>query len=290
MERTLVLISIGAALIASVSARSGDAEPDPATRTIASMRVVGALFESYKEENGQLPDLGPTLVDPWQVADELGPEIGPDLQRLVSLRDGWGNRLRFLLTHDHYMIIDGGSDGEEDVDYGKLFESGEVEPAVETSEDEPERDIVFSEGEFTQRPRPKRSPAAQAIADMRSIGRAIESFAVDDEAYPGPTPGLQVIDILTDDLEPDYILQLPRLDPWEHPYLVWSDPKSYVIVCTGADGLLDDGDYGSGFPAAELFKSGVATTGPDADLVFANGQFVRWPRGGPHASDELTIH
>lgn len=91
---------------------------------------------------------------------------------------------------------------------------------------------------------------------------------------------MQTLDVLASALEPIYIRSLPRLDGWEHPYLVWSDTKTYFILSGGADGVLDRDYLASVDPTAALAKDSSATTDPTADIVFSDGQFVRWPMDG----------
>ena len=57
---------------------------------------------------------------------------------------------------------------------------------------------------------------------------------------------------------------------------MWSDGTSYLLVSGGADGLLE----GAYVDPATL-GAGQETTDPAADIVFADGQFVRWPRERP---------
>jgi hypothetical protein len=280
MSRSLFLLAAAAMSVLASATANGQAVLDPAARTMLNMRIDGAIFAGSREARGHLPDLGPKPVEPARIVDELGADLGNELRKILAAADGWGNPMRFIVNPDHYMIISFGADGREDVRYAELVsqEQRGLEPG--TAPDVPERDIIFSDGEFLQRPHPKAPPTKQAMADLRSIGTAIESFAVDNDSYPGPTKGLQPIDVLASDLEPIYIRSLPRLDGWGHPYLVWSDSKTYLVVCGGADGVLDVDYRAPQDPVAGLAKDPSVTAGPDADIVFANGQFVRWPRDG----------
>ncbi len=127
-----------------------------------------------------------------------------------------------------------------------------------------------------------RGPASQrdllrrAMADMRSAGTASESFAVDNNFYPGPVAPIDVIDRIAKDIEPIYIKHLPRVDPWGHPYRVWSDTRGYALVSYGPEGQAD-------YPYASWRSTefGALHTGPtvrtEQDIVFVNGQFVQWP-------------
>jgi hypothetical protein len=67
------------------------------------------------------------------------------------------------------------------------------------------------------------------------------------------------------------------MDGWDHPYLFLGDTNHYVIVSAGADGVLEQDYLDSGEPKATLDDGRRATSSPDADIVFADGEFVRFP-------------
>jgi type II secretory pathway pseudopilin PulG len=118
----------------------------------------------------------------------------------------------------------------------------------------------------------------KAMADLRAIGTVMESFAVDSNVYPGPTSGLRPIEELAGQVEPVYIRKLPRTDPWGQPYYVWSTGQQYLVVSGGSDATLD-----LKYESSKAPDDAVASPGPVAkdtdDLVFVNGQFVRWAKG-----------
>ena len=118
----------------------------------------------------------------------------------------------------------------------------------------------------------------EAMADLRTIGTVMEAFAVDHNAYPGPTTGARPVEELAKQLEPMYIKKLPRTDLWGKPYYVWSTGKQYLVVSGGADGALDQKYEDSGSPKDAVESPGAIITASE-DLVFANGKFVRWLKG-----------
>jgi hypothetical protein len=65
-----------------------------------------------------------------------------------------------------------------------------------------------------------------------------------------------------------YISRLPRVDPWGNPYRLWSDGRSYCLVCGGDDGAIrwQPGQEGAG-----------ETSAPGADIVFCDGTFLTVP-------------
>jgi len=62
-----------------------------------------------------------------------------------------------------------------------------------------------------------------------------------------------------------------RSDGWGTPYLIRRDGAGYTVVSFGNCGD-PDVPNGSEYPVGP-------TTGFDADIVLANGQFIRYPQG-----------
>ena len=115
-----------------------------------------------------------------------------------------------------------------------------------------------------------RGKQKRTMADLRSIGTAIESYSIDNNRYP-KTDHWQSVEVLTEHLQPVYIRTLPTVDGWGRLFRVWSDGESYVLVSAGKDGELDQ-DW------IEPEQRG-ATTSFNSDIVFSDGQFVTWPEG-----------
>jgi len=115
-----------------------------------------------------------------------------------------------------------------------------------------------------------RGKQKRTMADLRTIGTAMESFFIDNNRYP-VTDGWQSAETLIESLQPAYVRALPLKDGWGHEFHVRSDGESYVLVSAGKDGELDR-DW------TELSDSG-ATTQFNSDIVFSDGQFVAWPEG-----------
>ena len=108
------------------------------------------------------------------------------------------------------------------------------------------------------------------MADIRSIGTAIEAYSIDNNRYP-VTDGWQSAEALVESLQPVYIRTLPLIDGWGHEFHVYSDGETYVLVSAGKDGELDQ-DW------TEPEERG-ATTSFNRDIVFGDGQFLSWPEG-----------
>lgn len=113
----------------------------------------------------------------------------------------------------------------------------------------------------------QRGKQKRTMADMRAIGTAVESFAVDNNVYPAggsPVSGIQ------SDLEPRYIAQLVVNDAWQHAIDYTSSPttapQTYSIESYGKDGSNQAVDIGT-------------TTDFNNDIIFSQGLFVLYPEG-----------
>ena len=107
-----------------------------------------------------------------------------------------------------------------------------------------------------------RGKQKRTMADMRSIGTAVESYAVDNNVYPVATSNTA----LRVTVEPIYIKSMPLNDGWSNPYQVTSATTEYTIYSMGKDGS------GSTCAAA-------TTTIFNDEICFINGQFLRYPAG-----------
>ncbi|MDI9621201.1 MAG: prepilin-type N-terminal cleavage/methylation domain-containing protein [Acidobacteriota bacterium] len=108
----------------------------------------------------------------------------------------------------------------------------------------------------------------RAMADLRTIGAAVEAYAVDNLFFPRGTTTEAAS--LEHELVPTYIHRIPGSDPWRQPF--WIDlnanGSSYTVYSGGKD--------------LTVLKSGWRhgpTTAYDADIVFSFGGFVQWPEG-----------
>jgi hypothetical protein len=125
---------------------------------------------------------------------------------------------------------------------------------------------------------PRRTPWLQAktMSNMRSIGTSIEAFAIDSNAYPGPTGGFVVVDWVAPDITPTFIRKLPSTDGWGAPIYFWSDSTDYFLISFGADGLPDQPYHSMSRPPQELSGMGL-TTDPALDIIYHVGRFVQRP-------------
>ncbi len=107
-----------------------------------------------------------------------------------------------------------------------------------------------------------RGKQKRSMADLRSIGTAVEEFSIDKERYPVATN--------FEELEPQiagrYLRHVPELDGWGNPFLCQSEETGYTLISTGKNGVVD----GCGEGRTMHF---------DADICFRNGEFTQWPEG-----------
>jgi type II secretory pathway pseudopilin PulG len=108
-----------------------------------------------------------------------------------------------------------------------------------------------------------RGKQKRTMADLRSIGTAVEQYAIDNAGYPvaGDMATLEGV------IEPTYISTAPLTDGWSRPFIVASVSTEYTVCSGGKDGGGCTNDAGG-------------ATGAFTDsITFANGQFVQWPEG-----------
>jgi general secretion pathway protein G len=113
-----------------------------------------------------------------------------------------------------------------------------------------------------------RGKQKRTMADMRSIGTAIESYAVDNNFYPKGMANDNAAGVGAH-VSPIYIKTVPSTDGWSNVWDVDSDTNGseYTITSIAKDA------------AAEGSPAGGTTTDFDCDIIFVGGQFFQWPQG-----------
>ncbi len=116
-----------------------------------------------------------------------------------------------------------------------------------------------------------RSRQSSTVADMRTIGNALEHYAVDHLSYPTD----HGIETLRRDLVPDYVKKLPTRDGWGHPFVFEVDRQgsSYTLRSLGKDGTAQETDL------TEVTQDFAA------DIVLVDGVFVQKPARRKDAED-----
>ena len=117
-----------------------------------------------------------------------------------------------------------------------------------------------------------RGKQKRSMADMRSLGTAVESYSVDVNFYPISTSmaTIDALDATVMGIEPIYIKLAPTKDGWGGLYLYGSDTtgagSDYTISCYGKD-------------KKQSSASAGATSDFDCDIIFQNGTFTAYPEG-----------
>jgi len=107
-----------------------------------------------------------------------------------------------------------------------------------------------------------RGKQKRTMADMRSVGTAVESYAVDNNVYPVATDAPTLAGLVA----PIYIKTMPQADGWAHALQVTSATTDYTLYSQGKDG------------SGSTCTAGTTASFND-EICFINGQFQRYPAG-----------
>jgi hypothetical protein len=203
-----------------------------------------------------------------------------------AVRDAWNNPLLYWSDGWDYLILSLGSDGLRQFDYSAARPYANVRMGWAGSD--PTDDLLIVDGVAYRGPASQSELLRRAMGELRTIGTACESFAVDNNVYPGPVEPINVVATIEPALVQvgRYLRVLQKVDPWGNSYLFWSDRTQYALVSYGPDGIPDFPYASWGRTEFEAMHTGP-TTRVGADLVFAFGGFVQWPAVGPGPNDNL---
>jgi general secretion pathway protein G len=112
-----------------------------------------------------------------------------------------------------------------------------------------------------------RGKQKRTMADMRSIGTSIESYAVDNNFYPKSMANAGAATI-GGYVSPIYMKTVPTTDGWQNAWDCDSTAQGTQYTITS---YAKDGTQGT--------NNGGTTSDFNSDIVFANGQFFQWPQG-----------
>ena len=112
----------------------------------------------------------------------------------------------------------------------------------------------------------------RSMADLRTIGTAIEAYAVDMAFYPtfAEAPLSAGASLFTN-VEPTYVKTVPREDGWRTPFYAVSVSRFYTLGSAARDKVIDD--------TALRAYSATITSDMDCDIIYSNGSFVQYPEG-----------
>jgi len=265
------LLSVAAAACAPMHA--SDAVPQDVLDTIFRLRVVGAALDTANV-NGAFPAPTAGLVPVSSVLDR---EWGHAKLLRGSLRDSWGRPILYWSNGPSYVVASFGADGLPQFDYA--FDPPYTGVPKGWAGTDPNDDLLIVDGLVFRGPSSVSEFVRRAVVEIRSAGTACESFAIDNNLYPGPIAPMDVLSSIESDLSPIYIRVLPVVDPWGHPYRFWSNTRAYAIVSFGVDGQPDYPYAAWGQTDFEALSVGATSIiGPD--VVFVTGRFVQWPGVG----------
>ncbi len=115
-----------------------------------------------------------------------------------------------------------------------------------------------------------RARQKRTMADMRTIAGAWEARAAENQSYTAAGFTFPAVPVtfnqLQTSLTPAFIKALPKVDGWGKEFEFAAEGKIYGIRSPGRDGVFEGMSY-----------STDATSSPDCDIVFSNGNFVRYP-------------
>lgn len=130
----------------------------------------------------------------------------------------------------------------------------------------------------------QKSKQKRSVADLRIVGTAMMAWLTDENgaaaaAGQAVTVDMSVYPVVTlpaleAEMVPQYIQEIPLRDAWKNDYeyrLDQADPtgsETMAIRCRGRNGTFDGASYTVG---------SFQPTDYDQDIVWADGQFVRWP-------------
>ncbi len=238
--------------------------------TFLRMRILAAVIETQAVETAYP---GPT--DGLVPVSSLGNQVTARLRSHGGVvRDAWNSPLLYWSDGRGYLIVSLGSDRTMQFNYDAVPPYANVPMGWAGSD--PADDLLIVDGVAFRGPFSQREFLRQAMGEIRNLGTACESFAVDNNIYPGPVQPIDSVERIAAVLEPWYMRVIPRSDPWGNPYLFWSDRTRYALVSYGPDGIPDFPYATWGRTEFDAMQAG-GTTRFGADLVFANGEFVQWP-------------
>jgi len=110
----------------------------------------------------------------------------------------------------------------------------------------------------------QRSRQGRTMADIRMISEGVEAYQNDHSAYPVVSNG--TVAVLDSHLE-TYVRKFNPLDGWGEPIFYDSDGSHYTVI-----------SFGWGGSSTLPYAPGPTDTF-DADIVFADGNFLQWPEG-----------
>ena len=112
----------------------------------------------------------------------------------------------------------------------------------------------------------------RSMSDLRTVGTAVEAYAVDMAFYPTYAAG-EFAGTWVGFLEPTYVKVAPERDGWRNAFRASSVSRYYTVASSGRDAIWEDASLAS----ATYFDR--ETGDFDCDIVYSNGTFISYPEG-----------
>ena len=114
----------------------------------------------------------------------------------------------------------------------------------------------------------------RSMADLRTVGTAVEAYAVDMAFYPDFLAGSggAITSVFEAFLEPTYVKTVPRNDGWRTLFYASSESRFYTLASAARDKQLETG-------LTSGIYNGRITSDMDSDIVYSNGSFMSYPEG-----------
>ncbi len=244
---------------------------------MTDMKIMSALLSTVRENVGlfesRVPDR-PYLAGLFE-------EHTPGHRQCQHFDDPWASPYFVALCSDDYVVASGGPDGTlQLVDDLKRFvcDSTGVYPALKSSESD---DLVIFSGTFVRHPLANVAQLQkQTTSHMRVIATGYEAGLADGDMFPRLPDGWYQAERLKQILEPGYIVagKMPVKDAWGNPILVWIEGNELMVVSLGCDGIPEIPFSKVANPIDDLGTTSLFVL-PTRDIVWANGQFRRYPLG-----------
>jgi hypothetical protein len=267
----ILVVATGLCALLPVAVASGDDELAEAWETVLGLRINNGILMLHLER-----DLEFEFPEEWIPMRSFSKNLPEMFRSRLVTRDGWNHDFLVGSVREQLIVVSGGQNGVSET-VEQLSSMSEDEDRGLSFGDQNEDDIVLLVGDgVVNGPKTVTGLLRVAMADLRSIGTAVESYSIDVNTYPLQTKGLQSVDFISPELSPVYLRTVVVEDPWGNQFLYWSDQTSYILVSMGADGVLDRPyEIKPGWLESAAFVGEYVD--PDQDMIFAKGQFVQWP-------------
>jgi hypothetical protein len=107
------------------------------------------------------------------------------------MRDAWNHPLLYWSNGRDYAILSLGSDGLPQFDYGGTPPYANIRTGWAGSD--PTNDLLIVNAVAYRGPASQSELLRRAMGELRTMGTACESFAVDNNVYPGPVEPIDVV-------------------------------------------------------------------------------------------------